>query len=246
MSQGPWFKEWFDTEYYHLLYNKRNDDEAHAFIFGLTNKLNIPAGAKVADIACGKGRHSRVLAELGFSVYGYDLSENSIAFAKSQSTPHAQFFAQDIRDPYPHQNFNVAFNLFTSFGYFDDPLDDNKCLMNIYEMLKPGGFFIQDYLNGQALIDGMPMEGVELRGDIRFSYKKTWESPFIVKRITVEDNLNQHFYMEKVKVYSQSSLLDLHIQAGFENVGIYGDYLLNPFNAQISPRIILICQKPHA
>jgi 2-polyprenyl-3-methyl-5-hydroxy-6-metoxy-1,4-benzoquinol methylase len=39
-------------------------------------------------LACGKGRHSTYLNQLGFDVLGADLSENSIAEAsKTQMTP---------------------------------------------------------------------------------------------------------------------------------------------------------------
>jgi 2-polyprenyl-3-methyl-5-hydroxy-6-metoxy-1,4-benzoquinol methylase len=47
----------------------------------LTHYFNLPEKAKVLDLACGKGRHSIYLNQLGFDVIGADLSENSIAEA---------------------------------------------------------------------------------------------------------------------------------------------------------------------
>ena len=58
MSQKEWFASWFDSPYYHLLYQHRDDNEAKQFIGHLTEALDLPQGAKVLDLACGKGRHS--------------------------------------------------------------------------------------------------------------------------------------------------------------------------------------------
>ena len=49
-----WFKNWFDSPYYHILYKNRNEKEAKSFIDNLINYLQIPNKSKVLDIACGK------------------------------------------------------------------------------------------------------------------------------------------------------------------------------------------------
>ena len=73
--QQSWFKDWFNSPYYHQLYFKRDDKEAEAFIDKLINYLKPPAGSTMLDVACGKGRHSIQLANKGFDVTGIDLSE---------------------------------------------------------------------------------------------------------------------------------------------------------------------------
>jgi 2-polyprenyl-3-methyl-5-hydroxy-6-metoxy-1,4-benzoquinol methylase len=59
-----WFSEWFDSPYYHVLYHNRDDREAQFFLDNLVNKLHITPGLKVADLACGKGRHAIYLNKL--------------------------------------------------------------------------------------------------------------------------------------------------------------------------------------
>jgi len=76
--QKEWFEDWFDTNYYHVLYQNRNEEEARRFIHNLIDHLGIPKGVKVLDLACGKGRHSITLNDLGYDVLGEDLSPNSI------------------------------------------------------------------------------------------------------------------------------------------------------------------------
>ena len=65
-----WFEKWFDTNYYHLLYQSRNDKEARDFISNLVAFLQIPPHSKVIDIACGRGRHAIYLHEKGLKVTG--------------------------------------------------------------------------------------------------------------------------------------------------------------------------------
>ena len=78
MPKKEWFAEWFDTPYYHILYQNRGEEEAREFIKALLFKLNLPLGSSLIDLACGKGRHSITLNSYGFKVLGVDLSSKSI------------------------------------------------------------------------------------------------------------------------------------------------------------------------
>ncbi|MGB5031889.1 MAG: methyltransferase domain-containing protein, partial [Saprospiraceae bacterium] len=75
---GEWFKTWFDTTYYDILYDDRDELEAEEFIQHLLRYLNLDQRAFVLDIGCGTGRHALALAEYGFDVTGIDLSLNRI------------------------------------------------------------------------------------------------------------------------------------------------------------------------
>ncbi|MBC7524978.1 MAG: methyltransferase domain-containing protein, partial [Flavobacterium sp.] len=117
-NSKTWYASWFDSPYYHILYKDRNYREAQIFMDNLTRYLNLPEKAKVLDLACGKGRHSIYLNQLGFEVTGVDLSENSILEAKKNENESLHFNVHDMRNPF-HQKFDAIFNLFTSFGYFE-------------------------------------------------------------------------------------------------------------------------------
>lgn len=240
---AEWFESWFDTAYYHMLYNRRNDEEASMFIRKLFESLNIPSGSKVADIACGKGRHSAVMANLGMLVHGYDLSPNSIEAARDRHIPGAEFSVQDMRQPFAESGFDAAFNLFTSFGYFDREADDVTALRNIYNMLRPGGLFVQDYINGTPLLQALPWEGTESREHVTFGLHKYYQAPFIRKHITVNDRDAVMEFEEQVKVYTVEELQRLHTLAGFHPVTLYGSYQLDSFEAAKSPRIIIISER---
>ena len=56
---AEWFKDWFDSPYYHVLYKSRSDDEAKIFIDNLVGHLKFKEDFKFCDMACGRGRHSK-------------------------------------------------------------------------------------------------------------------------------------------------------------------------------------------
>ena len=147
-----WFKDWFNTEYYHILYSDRDFKEAEIFIKKLAQYNALPPHSSIIDLACGKGRHSYFLHHLGYDVLGVDLSEESIAFAKKEFTNNGLAFdVHDMRDElYPNvvsQKVDAVYNLFTSFGYFDDEQDDRKVFASVHHALNEGGIFVLDFLN---------------------------------------------------------------------------------------------------
>ena len=238
-----WFESWFDTAYYHALYAHRNDAEAMAFMDALVGYLRLESGAKVIDVACGKGRHAAHLAELGMEVLGFDLSENSIEQAKLLNRDGATFVCHDMREDFPQQGFNAVFNLFTSFGYFDNSQEDERVLQNMHDACLPGGFVIQDYLNSSPVLSQLPVEDVVERGGYRFKTRKHQTENHIVKDIEVRDGDAVHLFQEQVRIFSRDELESLHRKAGLEVIAVFGDYSLGAFDEKTSPRIVLVSKK---
>ncbi len=146
-----WFKQWFDSSFYHQLYANRDEKEAAAFIDELINELRPAADSRMLDLGCGSGRHSKYLGSKGFDVTGIDLAASSIRQAKRSETGKLRFYRHDMRIPFGRNAFDIVFNFFTSFGYFDDPSEDLKVVNNIYSALKPGGVLVMDYINSALL-----------------------------------------------------------------------------------------------
>ena len=92
-----WFESWFDSPYYHLLYQNRDSGEAKHFIDNLTNYLHLPKQSKLLDLACGKGRHSIYFSQKKFITTGIDLSEQSIHYALQFENDSLSFFIHDMR-----------------------------------------------------------------------------------------------------------------------------------------------------
>ncbi len=239
-----WFESWFDTKFYHLLYNNRDEAEAERFIKNLCSFLKLPKDAFVADIACGKGRHSRVLASLGYKVFGLDISPASIEYAISQAGMHEQYAVHDMRKPFPKTQIDAAFNLFTSFGYFDTEAEDLSALENVLRSLKPSGVFVQDYLNPSYTLSNLKAEETVFRDDVKFEIHRYEQNGCVKKDIRVTQDMENYTFQESVKLYSAADFKRLHTNAGFRVLHVFGDYSLNQFDEKSSSRIILVSEKP--
>ena len=98
METNEWFKDWFDSKYYHILYQNRNDEEAANFLNKLVELFKPRQDCEIIDLACGKGRHSIYLNSLGYKLTGVDLAEQSILAAKIFENTRLQFEVQDLRN----------------------------------------------------------------------------------------------------------------------------------------------------
>jgi SAM-dependent methyltransferase len=241
-KRNEWFATWFDSPYYHILYQNRDDSEARDFIERLCAYLQLSPGAKLLDLACGAGRHSRVLHSLGYDVTGADLSPNSICQANQYATTGLRFYVHDMREPLPEQ-FDTILNLFTSFGYFDSVTDNARVLSSVYDALRGDGLLVIDFFNAEKVIRELKTRQEINRNGILFHIKKEVSNGKIVKTIAFEAEGQSHFYQEKVQALDLMDFQQLLGDARFEIVGTFGNYALEPFNAVASDRLILICKK---
>ncbi len=233
-----WFESWFDTPYYHILYKNHDYQEAESFISKLVQRLELRRGAKIIDLACGKGRHSVYLNNLGFDVLGLDLSKKSIEFDKQFEDSDLHFKVHDMRDPIDSGKVDAVFNLFTSFGYFDNEEDDKKVFKSVADVLPENGIFVLDYLNENYVREGLKAEEIVKRGEIDFHITKQIENNFIIKNIRFEVKGQQHHYFEKVKLHTPEEINEYAEEAGFERMQVWGNYQLEEFDPATSPRCI--------
>lgn len=238
-----WFESWFDTPYYHLLYNNRDYTEAENFITKLTADLQLPPNSKIIDLACGKGRHSVFLNKLGYDVLGLDLSRQSIEFDRQFENETLSFAVHDMRNPINADPVDAVFNLFTSFGYFDVESDDKKVFSSVCNALKPGGSFVLDYLNEEFVRKNIVPESAITRGDIEFKVTKKIEGRHIIKDIRFEDKGKLYHFFEKVKLHTLDAINSYARECGFERIKIWGDYQLSAFDKENSPRCINLFKK---
>jgi len=237
--ENKWFAEWFDSKYYHILYQHRDYAEAQMFMDNLVAHLEVPPHATIWDLACGKGRHSIYLAKKGFDVTGTDLSMQSITAARASEHTHLSFFQHDMRDDFRINYFDYILNLFTSFGYFDNDKDDLKVLKGVAKSLKTNGIFVMDFLNVHHVAANLVPEETKVLSNVKFYITRNITNGYIVKTISYEAEGKQHQHQEKVRAFSRDELTSLFTKAGLSVNKIFGDYQLNEFDQQQSPRLIL-------
>jgi len=155
-EDSQWWKRYFidfAEEYlrrYKRVLDERAEKEAF-FLHGLLQYFaykNNDSYKKILDAPCGYGRISKVLAKLGYSVTGIDISEKFIDIARTECKK-CKFVTGDIRNlPFEDESFDVVLNIFTSFGYFESDEENEKVIAEASRVLRIGGLFILELING--------------------------------------------------------------------------------------------------
>lgn len=241
-----WFEEWFDSPYYHLLYSNRDENEARDFINRLIEFFNPLPESYMLDLACGKGRHAKQLAEKGFNVTGIDLSEKSIHEAKKSEDKNLKFFVHDMRKLFYTNYFDYAFNFFTSFGYFNNELDNINTLKAVNKSLKVGGILTIDFLNVRKTLSALEKHNRTKKNGIEFIIDRQVKDGFIVKNISFEDRGETFHFQEKVQALELHDFKSYFQKSNFTIQHIFGNYALDEYDAENSERLIMIVKKENA
>jgi SAM-dependent methyltransferase len=238
-----WFKNWFDSFYYHKLYRHRNTAEAQEFIDNVIGFIHPKKDSRILDLACGKGRHSIYLNKKGFDVVGVDLSQNSINEANKDSNSKLHFYAMDMRELECVKPFDFVLNLFTSFGYFQNKSENLEVLKGVHSILNKDGILVIDFLNATKVIKNLvPEESQEVDG-IKFTINRMIENNTVVKRIGVLDGDKVANFQERVSMFELSDFEEMFTQTGFKLINYFGNYQLDKFDPNSSDRLILVVQK---
>lgn len=239
MKKSDWFTDWFNTTYYHILYKNRNEEDAQLFMRNITEFLQLPKKSHILDLPCGKGRHSIYLNSLGYKVTGVDLSVNSIKQIKKFENNSLNFEVKDMRMTLSN-HYNAIFNLFTSFGYFENDDDDVLVLKNIKKSLKNNGVFVLDFLNVINVKEHLVHKEIKIVDGIQFNLLREIKDGFIVKNISFIDKNIPYSFVEKVKYIDLKKFEDYFSSAGLKINNLFGDYQLTEFNPKTSDRLIII------
>lgn len=243
MEKPSWYRTWFNSPYYHILYRDRDEREAALFIDRVMKYFLPPSGSKFLDLACGKGRHSIYINKKGYDVTGVDLSAESIKIAKTEEAGDLHFYVHDMRYPIGNEVFDYVFNLFTSFGYFNMRAENEAVLFASYQNLKPKGYLLIDFLNAEEVIHNLVNKEVKIIGNIEFRISRKHENGQIIKTIEIDDHGQKFEFVEKVAALTRSDFIGMLTQANFEIRDIFGNYQLENFKAEVSPRLIIIARK---
>lgn len=242
-NKKDWFVDWFNTSYYHLLYQNRDQDEAKRFIKNIINHLHLPQESRILDLACGKGRHAIEISSYGYDVTGIDLSEESIKEAQTHENQNLSFFVHDMRHHFRINYFNAIFNLFTSFGYFENTRDNYRCIEVMARGLKDQGIMVIDFMNVIKVLNNLVPKEIIHRGDIDFNITRELIDNRIVKTISFEDEGESFQYQEKVEAIRLSDFQSFLDVAGLKVVSLWGNYDLEDFDAENSDRLIIVAKK---
>lgn len=208
--------------------------------------LGVEPGAPLLDLCCGPGRHSLELARRGFPVTGVDRTAAFLDIARRETGElPVEFVQADMREFRRPNAFAGIVNLYSSFGYFEDPEDDRQALDNIRQSLRPGGRVV------------LEMQGKEqIARDFRERHWLEWEGGFLLESsqisrdwswlenrwiIVGEDGVGEFVWGHRL--YSAVEMTQLLCAAGFDDVHIFGDLAGRPYD-QNARRLVAVAQKP--
>lgn len=241
--QRKWFQFWFNSPYYHILYSQRNDAEAEFLIDNLSVFLAPKKDSKILDIACGRGRHAVYLHKKGYDVTGIDLSEQSIRYAQQFEQKNLHFFVHDMRKLAYINYFDIAMNLFTSFGYFETEKEHINALKAFRKGLKSDGTLVIDYFNTVKILKNLTHQEIKTVDGIEFHLHKFVAEGKIIKHINFEHRLKTFAFEERVQAFVLEDFERMLSKAGLQITTKFGSYSLEEFDEVKSDRLILICKK---
>jgi len=205
-------------------------------------------GGSVLDLACGPGRHAIELAKRGYQVTGVDLSQFLLSKAKERALAaevEVEWVEQDMRTFERPTAFDLAINMFTAFGYFEDKSEDLQVLKLIHSSLVPGGVLVIDVISKEWLAGHFEAT----------SSSKTEDGSLLITRREIIDDWTRirsewilikgaevKSFESQITVYSGQELRDRLEGVGFEIVELYGDLEGNEYGMD-TKRLIAVARK---
>lgn len=220
-SDVPWYECWFDKNYLQL-YKHRNTHEAKVQIDLIKRSIDLKKDHRILDLACGDGRYTYLLKDLGYRIIGLDLSRELIKEGRDKYGP-LDLIVGDMRSI--PGSYDVVLSLFTSFGYFNEDSENFRVFRAVYESLMKGGWFWLDFLNPGFIEENLVPETVtEISSVCQVIERRRIVKNRIIKDILFFDGQEEKHYRESVRLYSRKELESMFLEAGFEIGGCLGDY----------------------
>jgi SAM-dependent methyltransferase len=221
-----WFEEIFDEDYLRTLpFLTPQATQAEAKF--VADAVAVSAGAQLLDLGCGYGRHAMELAARGFHVVGLDSSLPLLLRGADEAQRRGlsiNFVHGDMRELTFDSQFDAAYCLFSTFGYFDDETN-KKTAQNVARALKPGARFVVEVLNRDYLIQDLPTrvwwegDGCVVLEEVDFNY---FSSRIVSNRSVVFDDGRQLEQEISIRAYSLHELGKLLHAAGFRVLEVSG------------------------
>ncbi|HKB86396.1 MAG TPA: class I SAM-dependent methyltransferase [Ignavibacteriaceae bacterium] len=243
---AEWFEEWFNTEEYLNVYRHRNDAEAEQLVNLILANIDLEQNADVIDLACGTGRHSILFAERGFNVTAVDLSEKLLSVARLNAESlglQINFVTADLRNFCITSKFELAVNLFTSFGYFESDVENFSLFNDAFDLLKDDGYFVIDYFNANYIRKNLIPHSEDIINGKKIIQDRKILGDRVIKDIVVAKNGTRRNYRESVRMYSDSELKAGLEKSGLRIIKTFGDFKGSRFDLNSSSRIIIISSK---
>lgn len=250
--------EWYtDERFWSVLYPYMFTEERFAMAEEEIDRvlaLAQPSGQRALDLCCGPGRHALELARRGFAVTGVDAS--GFLLDRAMERAHAQQDALqgslrwapgDMREfnPRGEEQFDLAINLFSSFGYFANDAENNRALGTLWRSLAPGGVAVLEMISKEYLARALqPTLTTEFK-DGTLQVARHWiEDGFSRIRnewLLIRGSMVERFHFS-TQLYTGVELRDRLLAEGFAEVRLFGNLLGEPLGTTTT-RVVAVARK---
>ena len=231
-----------------VMFHPQRWDRAVEEVNCLLGLLGVEPGAAILDLCCGPGRHSLELARRGYRVTGVDRNPAYLRQARRKAGAEklaASFVRADMRRFARREAFDGAINLFTSFGYFENPADDRRVLRNLRRSLKPGGTLVMDLMGKEVLAriftprtwDEHP-DGAIMLQEHKVSRDWSWSEN---RWILLKGGRRREFCVSH-RLYSAAELTGLLRECGFRSAQAFGDLTGVPYDHN-AKRLVIVAKR---
>jgi SAM-dependent methyltransferase len=244
----PWYEEVFDENYLRTLPFMTPEQTLREVDF-IETSLAAPKGSGILDIGCGYGRHAIELVQRGLAVTGLDLSLPLLLRAAEESQKRAlsvNFVHSDMRGMAFDQEFDGAYCMLTSFGYFDEE-SNLKVAEGIARALKPGGRLLLDVVNRDYIVGDLPAriwwegDGCVVLEEVEFNFNT---SRILTHRSVVFEDGRQLDQEISVRAYSLHELGKLLRQTGLRVIEVSGSiYTPGRFFGAASRNLLVLAER---
>jgi SAM-dependent methyltransferase len=245
-----WYDGFFEDDWLDEIALHADDEWTDRQTSFLVEKLELEPGERVLDLACGHGRLALPLAERGLDVTGVDLSPRSLELARAAADSqglNVTFVRSDMREIDFDGEFDAAYSVYTSFGYFEEDGENQRVLDAVSRALRPGGCFLIDVLNPTGLAARYQSRmWEELDSGAAFLQQHEFDALAGRNRarwIFVRDDGSRSELVHSVRVYAPWELARMLEEAGLNVVQGWGDFEGAGLELT-SRRLILRADKP--
>lgn len=235
-QESEWFKDpllWEKT--YDFLFGPDRWEEAAGNIDGLIELVAMPEQGAVLDLCCGPGRYTVPLARRGYRMTSVDRTPyllNRLRAHCKELYLEPEIIESDMREFVRRDSFDIAINMMTSFGYFDDSDDDRRVLENVLASLKPGGRFLLDFMSPVWLAahfirrDWLEHDGRIMLEERKFSEDMEW----LTNYWTVIDGAERYHFELGLRMYFPPQVKALLYSVGFSDVRLFSTFTGESFD----------------
>lgn len=217
---------------------------------------------KIADIACGGGRHIVGLAKRGYECTGYDLAPERVEIAKQLAKMKAvsvSLMQGDATHLPRDKRFDAVIALYLIYLLPSDD-DVRKCLAGAHRLLSSGGVLVcniyNPFVRGTHWVKELIEKGSyveETRGaairimevsrlkDFDPIKGEFWKDETAI--IKAPDGLHVFQDLERVRLLTYWDVNRYLEEAGFKEIVPYADWESNPKGKPRAEQIILVARK---